>query len=366
MRKLLDAQAAGHAHDVNTWRDAIVGSLDDEKMVQGASDMVNHGEKFLNQIQELKTSATVARVFEHLESEDLEHALLERLHLVDPEAMVASMDAALTDVQMREALVGEMKDTCLDFLLKILPAIHIDELTGHDKGCDWEINDINFSDFHFKKENVHIQLGDPTKPHEELLRVSAWDISAHFRKLKVTVKQTQLPYITTTGVADARAERMSVTIAFMLTATGEGDKKKPELVVSSRAVHMEHLELWISETNYAIVVNALSFLFADVLKSYACGKIQEHLDENMSILIEGLNTAMQTMAPLLKRMGFAIALPEAAPKAIDDFNEPPEEPPEHAGPEPVLLGRRGGAGAKDFDFPILEWPDPGRTFRVRE
>merc|ERR1719506_1647612 len=103
--------------------------------------------------------------------------------------MLDTAEGALTNAEDREMLVDNIKDICLDFILRILPAINIEKVNGNDNGCDWELNDINFSDFHFRKENVHIVLGDPRKPGAELLRVSAWDISAHFRKLKVSIQR---------------------------------------------------------------------------------------------------------------------------------------------------------------------------------
>merc|ERR1719210_613984 len=123
---------------------------------------------------------------------------------MDAQAMLSRAEGALTNAEIREQLVSQLKDTCLDFILKILPAIHIEKVTGHDNGCDWEINDISFTDFSFRKENVHIMLGNPANANEELLRVSAWDISARFRDLKVTVKQTSFPCVQAECVADAR------------------------------------------------------------------------------------------------------------------------------------------------------------------
>merc|ERR1712050_443949 len=109
--------------------------------------------------------------------------------------MLSTAEGALTNAEAREAFVGGLKDTSLDFLLKILPAINIEQITGNDNGCDWEISNISFSDFSLRKENVHITLGTFSQFEEELFRISAWDITAHFRKLKVTVKQTHFPFL---------------------------------------------------------------------------------------------------------------------------------------------------------------------------
>merc|ERR1712232_1403197 len=83
-------------------------------------------------------------------------------------------------------------------------------------GCDWEIGNIAFSNFHFRKENVHVALGKPGDASGDLVRVNAWGISAHFYELKVDVKQTGFPFMSTAGIADAKASGMSVSLAFRL------------------------------------------------------------------------------------------------------------------------------------------------------
>merc|ERR1712032_512232 len=225
---------------------------------------------------------------------------------------------------------------------------------GHDNGCDWELNDINFSDFWFRKESVHITLGTPGNANEELLRISAWDISAHFRGMKVAVKQTQFPFAQANGVADAKAERMSVTIAFKFEVST--DSSQPRLVMSSRSVHMENLELWVGETNYAVIINALSFLFADTLKGYACRKICSRLDDHMEVLINTINSTLETCTPLLAKIGWE--LPAATP-AVTEADDAADQVHEAATGAAITL-RAVGRIPEEID-----WADPGRTFAVR-
>jgi hypothetical protein len=351
MRRLLEAQAAGHSHDMDTWKAAVLKSLDDEGVVKGASDLVKHGEKLIEQFQGLKTSKTVAQVMEHFENEDIERTLLSKLHGLDTEAMLNSAEGALTNAEAREALVSQLKDICLDFILRILPAINIEKISGNDNGCDWELNDINFSDFHFRKENVHITLGDPRKPGEELLRVSAWDISAHFHKLKVFVERTEFPPVKADCLADAKAERMSVAFAFNLVPGAEGSEWK--IAMKSRIVNMENLELWVANTGFAAIINTLTFLFADQLKGYASQKIAKHLDEHMGTLITALNTAISTCVPLLQKLGWK--LPQLSLDGEESL-----EAVEVSEAEAEAI-----TSAKDLDWPVIDWADPGRTFAVR-
>jgi len=368
IRKLLEAQAAGHAGDISSWKSAVINSLDDENVVKGASDFVKHSEKLLTQFQELKSSKTVAKVMEHLENEDIERDLLKKLHDLDTEAMLNNAEGALTNAEVRDALVGQFKDICLEFILRILPAINIEKLSGNDNGCDWELNDINFSDFHFRKEDVNITLGNPLVPGENLLTLHAWDISAHFRKIKVSVQNSAFPNIRAQCTADAKAERMSVLLAFALA---RGPSGKPQLVMNGRYVQMESLDLSITDSSYTLLVNALSFLFADLLKGYASRKIAKHLDEHVGTLINVLNNVIITCYPVLEKLGWslpalepqmsAVELPEHTQRVWwlgegDELLEAPPVPVEpHASPtlqaqpappvQPDLAAPRGSAAS---------------------
>jgi hypothetical protein len=355
VRSLLEAQAAGRSHDAKAWQDAITSSLDDDSMVSGANELVKHGERALAQLQEFKGSSTLARAMEHLESEDIERDLLKRMQDIDPEALVSGAEGALTSAEAREQLVGKLKDVCLDFILKVLPAIHIEKLMGSDNGCDWEISNISFSDFSFRKENVYLSLGTASQG-EELLRLSAWDISAHFRGLKVLAKQTSFPYMQAEGFANAKADRMSVSLAFRLQPVASGSP--PKLVMSSRSVEMDSLELVVGETNYAVIVNALSWLFADMLKGYARNKIVSHLDEHVGTLVGALNSLLANCMPLLAKLGITLPSSTDTGALVDlDAVEAVED---------ASAAAESASMAEDDDLPQeMLWCDPGRSFAVR-
>ncbi|OLQ10501.1 hypothetical protein AK812_SmicGene5702 [Symbiodinium microadriaticum] len=161
------------------------------------------------------------------------------------------------------------------------------EVSGNTKDCDYEISDISFSDFSFRKEDVRVTLGDLNRTDEDILQVKAWDISISECK------------------ADAKAERMSVNLAFRWKQGSVGEL--PKLVMTSRSIQMEGLHLWVHETDWGVsaMVNALTYIFADVLKSYACEKIASKLDEHMDPLIESLNHSLVACKPLLERLGLA-------------------------------------------------------------
>jgi len=303
IRKLLETQACGHLHDVETWKVAFVKSLDDDDFVNGASTLVQKGEEVLTQIQGLADGVSLASVMDHFESEHVNQFLLKGLQELDTEALIKTAENALTNAEAREQLVSKLKDGCLDFVLSVLPSINIEKYDGNGNGCDWEINNISFSDFHFLKENVHVKIGEPG--HGELLRLDAWEISAHFRGMKVSVDQVAWPNLHADGVADALAQRMSVSIAFHLHT--DSVSKIPRLYMSSRSVAMEELDITIADSSFAPIVNALTYIFAEQLKVYVCEKIADRLDGLFGSGVQGLNSLLVTCAPLLRQLGWELS-----------------------------------------------------------
>lgn len=358
VQNLLEAHAAGRSQDANAWKAALKSSLDDEVMVKGATGIVEHGERVMAKLQELKENQAVARVVEQLEKNedmDIEREVMNRIHDFNPEQALSKAEEAWSNIEAREELVNHLKDTCLDFILKILPAIQIEKVNGQDNDCDWEISNINFSDFSFRKEDVRVTLND-LNASEEVLRISAWNISAHFYGLKVYVCPTSLIAAECTG--DAIAEGMSLDLAFrwQRPPADSPDGTLPQLVMCSRKIEMASLDLWVHQTDWSVstIVNALTFLFADVLKRYACEKIASKLDEHMGVLVEGLNSSLVSCAPLLKRLGFS--------DLLDLGQEEPSQEPSIAIDPKIQDARQTGFWRQDSWFNSMR-QDPNDLYR---
>ncbi|OLQ10503.1 hypothetical protein AK812_SmicGene5700 [Symbiodinium microadriaticum] len=60
--------------------------------------------------------------------QDLEREVMRRLHDFNPGEALAQAEDAWSSVETREELVNQLKDTCLDFILRILPAIQIEKV----------------------------------------------------------------------------------------------------------------------------------------------------------------------------------------------------------------------------------------------
>merc|ERR1712118_418242 len=73
-------------------------------------------------------------------------------------------------------------------------------------------------------------------------------------------------------------------------------------------------ELCLRESTYSVIVNALSYIFGDVLKDYACAKATKQLDKHTGKLVETLNQMLETSAPLLARLGWQ--LPAQQPRQL--------------------------------------------------
>eukprot|EP00435_Cladocopium_sp_Y103_P026933 s1545_g6.t1 len=116
------------------------------------------------------------------------------------------------------------------------------------------------------------------------------------------------------------------------------------------------LDLWVHQTDWSVstIVNALTFLFADVLKRYACEKIANKLDEHMSVLVEGLNSSLVSCAPLLKRLGFS--------DLLDLGQEEPSQEPSIA-IEPKIQEARSASGSWRQDSWFNMRPDPNDGYR---
>merc|ERR1711920_311806 len=95
-------------------------------------------------------------------------------------------------------------------------------------------------------------------------------------------------------------------------AAAENDHA-PQLVISSRKVLMETLELCVRDSSYSVIVNALSYIFGDVLKEYACAKVTKQLDKHTGKLVETLNQMLETSAPLLARLGWELPVQQQRP-----------------------------------------------------
>ncbi|CAL1172728.1 unnamed protein product, partial [Cladocopium goreaui] len=358
VQNLLEAHAAGRSQDANAWKAALKSSLDDEVMVKGATGIVEHGERVMAKLQELKENQAVARVVEQLEKNedmDIEREVMNRIHDFNPEQALSKAEEAWSNIEAREELVNHLKDTCLDFILKILPAIQIEKVNGQDNDCDWEISPLDFDFGSWMLAQVRVALND-LNASEEVLRISAWGISAHFYGLKVYVCPTSLIAAECTG--DAIAEGMSLDLAFrwQRPPADSPDGTLPQLVMCSRKIEMASLDLWVHQTDWSLstIVNALTFLFADVLKRYACEKIASKLDEHMGVLVEGLNSSLVSCAPLLKRLGFS--------DLLDLGQEEPSQEPSIAIDPKIQDARQTGFWRQDSWFNSMR-QDPNDLYR---
>lgn len=126
----------------------------------------------------------------------------------------------------------------------------------------------------------------------------------------------------------------------------------PHVVISSREVAMESLELTIRDSGWSPIVNALTYMFAQYLNEYACSKIASQLDKHTGTLVGAMNMLLDQAAPLLARIGWNIPAADR-PLEVADVMSLEEEG------DDVL------SEWADDDIIWLDFADPGRTFAVR-
>mmetsp|Transcript_35996 Transcript_35996/g.84368 ORF Transcript_35996/g.84368 Transcript_35996/m.84368 type:complete len:995 (+) Transcript_35996:107-3091(+) len=309
LRRLVEEQARGRVHHVADWSAAVLESLQDIWLEKFVVDTSAHLERLLKQVQEFQGSPVMARYLEYIEKQDMEYAWKIALQKLDAKALINSAEEAILVPEAREKFVDRLKDFSLDFLLRVLPTISIDKYSGSDNGCDWELNDINFSDIHLRKEDVVLEFGEKAQKRRELFRIVASNVTAQFRQLKVTVQQQAFPSLAAEGVADARAEKMRIIVAVGLRPTAS-KSDPPQLIITAAHVHMESLDLWVEESNYSMIVNTISYLFAEVLKDYACERIAKRIETDLGTVLDLLNTVLSTVAPIADKLGWQLPLPE--------------------------------------------------------
>jgi len=84
----------------------------------------------------------------------------------------------------------------------------------------------------------------------------------------------------------------------------------PQLIITAARVHMENLDLLVEESSYAMIVNAISYVFSAALKAYACDKIMKRIESELGTTLELLNSVLATLSPIANKLGWRLPLPD--------------------------------------------------------
>ncbi|CAN0430691.1 unnamed protein product, partial [Ectocarpus sp. 13 AM-2016] len=104
--------------------------------------------------------------------------------------------------------------------------------------------------------------------------------------------QETFPYTHGNGTADATVVDGYVSLGFSIKR-GIVDREKgiegPLLVLSTRTVTLDRLELTVANCRMAWLINLLTRLFSSTISTYVCRSLQEQVDEHASALLGTVN-----------------------------------------------------------------------------
>jgi hypothetical protein len=290
----------------------MLEALDQDDIAMKAESVIKKGEALLEGFHKAANSRIVNGALHNLESQDIENDLFERMKHFDTEKFLGECDRAMVDSSTRQSMVDQFLDGCLDFVLKILPAINIPEASSTHRGTAFRVYDLDMSGINFRKEDVAITLSDfkgaagsalnavSRRREFDIVKVDARRVSADFTKVRCVVKPPLLPetHLATNG----RASGMHVCVH--LAAKMDSETSAVSLYVSHLKVSMESLELTVEEsTSYARLLNSLTSHLNEYLKGYICGALEENLRAPFGQLCQGLNELLTEMGPLLAIFG---------------------------------------------------------------
>ncbi|CAM9534692.1 unnamed protein product, partial [Hapterophycus canaliculatus] len=147
----------------------------------------------------------------------------------------------------------------------------------------------------------------PPPPREdmapaEVLRVVARGVRAEFKTLQWACRQETFPYTRGTGTADATVVDGYVSLGFSIKR-GIVDQEKgvegPLLVLSTRTVTLDRLDLTVANCRMAWLINLLTRLFSSTISTYVCRSLQEQVDGHASDLLGTINSYAEGSWPFL-------------------------------------------------------------------
>ncbi|CAM9136355.1 unnamed protein product [Scytosiphon promiscuus] len=136
----------------------------------------------------------------------------------------------------------------------------------------------------------------------EVLRVVARGVRAEFKTLQWACRQETFPYTRGTGTADATVVDGYVSLGFSIKR-GIVDREKgvegPLLVLSTRTVTLDRLDVTVANCRMAWLINLLTRLFSSTISTYVCRSLQEQVDGHASDLLGTINSFAEGSWPFL-------------------------------------------------------------------
>ena len=102
---------------------------------------------------------------------------------------------------------NSMKNKTVDFLLEYIPAMSIPDFHGVSNDIEYDITDLDLTEFKLDRKNVQVTLLDDflrVRQREQFLAVKASGVGANFKGIGWKYLQQYFPYLRGEGRADAK------------------------------------------------------------------------------------------------------------------------------------------------------------------
>jgi len=247
---------------------------------------------------------------------------------LDVNKLLDDTQNAMTDEVARRELISSAADTSLDFLLRVLPSMHVPPFDGVRDGLMYTLSNLSMEGFKVKKEDIYIEIagisaqksGDGSIPQStravkasELLVIDIKNISATLNDAMWSFEQTYMPYLKGSGKANTSLWDGAIRLKFELRRhvvrteedpdTGEKvDIYEPVLCLNDRSCSIGGVELTIQgEGKITWVANKMASLLGTRLRDYVVNVIVDALKNNSGWLIEMLNQNLSSYWPFIMR-----------------------------------------------------------------
>ncbi|CAM9177114.1 unnamed protein product [Phaeothamnion confervicola] len=170
----------------------------------------------------------------------------------------------------------------------------------------------------------------------EVFTIVACRIQAQFRGLRWAYKQERFPYGGGSGAADAAVVNGSVRLGFAVKrgrlSESDDAAEGPVIVLSSKRVAMERLELEVADCRMAWLINLLAQVFTNTIRQYVERSLVTTLEAHASELLGAVNGFARGSWPLVLSLA-GVDLGSLPPASADDLRQargalaPPKLPP---------------------------------------
>lgn len=187
--------------------------LDGEALLSQAQSLLSQGEGLVTFLEASRGHKSIKQVVDKLRfiagaggSQDGKGAT-ELIEQLDTSNLLDSAESILTCAEARERLLNSMKNKTVDFLLEYIPAMSIPDFHGVSNDIEYDITDLDLTEFKLDRKNVQVTLLDDflrVRQREQFLAVKASGVGANFKGIGWKYLQQYFPYLRGEGRADAK------------------------------------------------------------------------------------------------------------------------------------------------------------------